>query len=397
MGSTLPTLGLHRGTNHKETIMSLSVVGGFEKQVKKLFRKKDIKTENFIFNLHSQFNFLIILVGILFITTMNYFNSNAITCLDDNSYVKNYCFLHGTSHIPAALQSKLSPDGSRCTAENYLKEPEKGERTTNYYIWLPFVLTICAIITKLPSLFWKNFFESGHMEKITNDCQAEKSDGAKIKKVLMESSLQINMYNINFAVSELLNFFALAINWMIINSLLGGKFGDYGTKAREYLTFTYDKELVDDLGPHNPMCNVFPTEVSCSVASGAATGGVNLDNTLCLLSNNVFNQYYFLIVWWWWVALFAVSALGLVYRVAQLAIPSLGRVRLVMAINKLPINEDTKRQLKDSQLNSRQVFFLSRLVDSLSTTQVERLLEDMHLDHVSSYPVNADKLTVVVD
>merc|ERR1719153_1193112 len=121
---------------------------------------------------------------------MNYFNSNAITCLDDNSYVKNYCFLHGTSHIPAALQSKLSPDGSRCTAENYLKEPEKGERTTNYYIWLPFVLTICAIITKLPSLFWKNFFESGHMEKITNDCQAEKSDGAKIKKVLMESSLQ---------------------------------------------------------------------------------------------------------------------------------------------------------------------------------------------------------------
>merc|ERR1712179_742086 len=193
------------------------------------------------------------------------------------------------------------------------------------------------------------------------------------------------MYNINFAVSELLNFFALAINWMIINSLLGGKFGDYGTKAREYLTFTYDKELVDDLGPHNPMCNVFPTEVSCSVASVAATGGVNLDNTLCLLSNNVFNQYYFLIVWWWWVALFAVSALGLVYRVAQLA------------INKLPINEDTKRQLKDSQLNSRQVFFLSRLVDSLGTTQVERLLEDMHLDHVSSYPVNADKLTVVVD
>merc|ERR1712083_534362 len=209
------------------------------------------------------------------------------------------------------------------------------------------------------------------------------------KKVLMESSLQINMYNINFAVSELLNFLALAINWMIINSLLGGKFGDYGTKAREYLTFTYDKELVDDLGPHNPMCNVFPTEVSCSVASGAATGGVNMDNTLCLLSNNVFNQYYFLIVWWWWVALLAVSALGLVYRVAQLAIPSLGRVRLVMAINKLPINEDTKRQLKDSQLNSRQVFFLSRLV--------ERLLEDMHLDYVSSYPFNAVNLTVVVD
>merc|ERR1712083_300921 len=102
-------------------------------------------------------------------------------------------------------------------------------------------------------------------------------------------------------------------------------------------------------------------------------------------SNNVFNQYYFLIVWWWWVALLAVSALGLVYREAQLAIPSLGRVRLVMAINKLPINEDTKRQLKDSQLNSRQVFFLSRLVDSLSTTQVERLLEDMHLDSARTW------------
>jgi len=377
--------------------MSLSVVGGFEKQVKKLFRKKDIKTENFIFNLHSQFNFLIILVGILFITTMNYFNSNAITCLADNSYVKNFCFLHGTSHIPKALQSKLSPDGSRCTAENYQEEAVKGERTTNYYIWLPFVLTICAIITKLPGLLWKNFFESGQMEKITNDCQAEKSDGAKIKKVLMESTLLINMYNLSFAFSEVLNFLALAINWMIINSLLGGKFSDYGTKAREYLTFTYDKELPGDMGPHNPMCNVFPTEVSCSVASGAVTGGANQDNTLCLLSNNVFNQYYFLIVWWWWVALFAVSALGLVYRLAQLAIPSLGRVRLGMAIDTLPINEVTKKQAKDSQLNSRQVFFLSRLVDSLGPTHVESLLDDMDLDNVCSYSVNADKLTVVID
>merc|ERR1711956_50464 len=87
MGLLPPLINTEKQTPN-ETIMSLSVVGGFEKQVKKLFRKKDIKTENFIFNLHSQFNFLIILVGILFITTMNYFNSNAITCLDDNSYVK---------------------------------------------------------------------------------------------------------------------------------------------------------------------------------------------------------------------------------------------------------------------------------------------------------------------
>merc|ERR1712119_176589 len=302
-----------------------------EKKLKDLFRVDKVLHDNFLFKLHHQANFAIILFGVAFILGMNYLNGNAIECKGGGDFEKQYCWLHGAGHI----DSKLSPQDIKCEAEQ----------------------------------------------------PADKID-ERFKKLKRKA----NKFHWAFFICELLNILSVVICFVILDTLFAGNFMEYGSNFA-----AYSRAGSEETKQTNPLCNLFPSVVSCKVLTGGASGNPDEDSILCLLSNNVFNQYYFLIVWWWWVALLAVSALGLVYRVAQLAIPSLGRVRLVMAINKLPINEDTKRQLKDSQLNSRQVFFLSRLVDSLSTAQVERLLEDMHLDHVSSYPVNADKLTVVVD
>merc|ERR1712080_382986 len=81
--------------------MSLSVVEGFHKQVKKIFQKDEIVLDNPIFKLHKTYNFVIITVGIIFITSQNYFSDSAITCVgkDSDSYVRNYCFLHGSINV----------------------------------------------------------------------------------------------------------------------------------------------------------------------------------------------------------------------------------------------------------------------------------------------------------
>merc|ERR1711879_566095 len=89
--------------------------------------------------------------------------------------------------------------------------------------------------------------------------------------------------------------------------------GDYGSKFAQYSgSADTETEAV------NPLCNVFPTVVSCNVRTGGASGNPDLTNILCLLSNNLFNQYYFLILWYWWVSLLTVSAVGLVYRLAEI-------------------------------------------------------------------------------
>merc|ERR1719291_47743 len=50
---------------------------------------------------------------------------------------------------------------------------------------------------------------------------------------------------------------------------------------------------------HDPMCELFPTEVSCLINWGAPTGGTNTENFLCTLQNNLFNQKFFFVLWCW--------------------------------------------------------------------------------------------------
>merc|ERR1712038_1665874 len=61
----------------------------------------------------------------------------------------------------------------------------------------------------------------------------------------------------------------------------------------------------------------------CDVASGGISGSADVRNKLCILSNNLFNQYYFLILWVRWVFLLLVSLLGLLNRMLQLCVPGI--------------------------------------------------------------------------
>merc|ERR1719151_324953 len=258
----------------------------------------------------------------------NYLNKDAMICHGGSSYINNFCFLHGSSHVPRALQAELSSTTS-CISEDEGGEDQDRVRTTHYYIWLPFVLAIIATMTKLPWILWKNVLERGLMKKLVADMDQDGSKTAeRILAVVKGRNSNSGIYNFGFAFCEFLNIVVVIVSMSILNALLNGEFASYGTNVQTYMSFVPNPNLFEQTAPANPMCHLFPTEVSCNVKSGAITGGANKDNVLCLLPNNVFYQYFFLILWWWYVVLLSISCVGLVFRLLQIFLPKFGRMQL---------------------------------------------------------------------
>merc|ERR1712186_101446 len=151
----LKTLLGSRMTENQE-IMD-NITGG--KKLKDLFRRDTVLHDNFLFKLHHQANFAVILFGVAFIFGMNYLNGNAIECKGGGDFDKQYCWLHGAGHI----ESKLHPTQIKCKADqNEMTADKKNdERHSHLYIWVPFVLTLCLAVIKAPRVLWKEACERG--------------------------------------------------------------------------------------------------------------------------------------------------------------------------------------------------------------------------------------------
>merc|ERR1712217_886548 len=86
---------------------------------------------------------------------------------------------------------------------------------------------------------------------------------SKFRKIRGRRSL---MYFISFAFCEILNILSVVACMASLNALLDGQYMTYGHAVQEFYANT--EEDRKSLKMVNPMCNVFPTEVSCDVASG---------------------------------------------------------------------------------------------------------------------------------
>ena len=138
-----------------------------------------------------------------------------------------------------------------------------------------------------------------------------------------------------------------------------------------FAAYSSSEKTAEDV---NPLCNLFPTVVSCTILSGGTTGNPDKDNILCLLSNNLFNQYYFLIIWYWWVVLLTASALGLVYRLA--GIFSQGVSKWVFVCKMEPHGQD-KLAARLVDLSSADYFLLGRICQNLKGSQIARVLQEV--------------------
>ena len=128
-------------------------------------------------------------------------------------------------------------------------------------------------------------------------------------------------------------------------------------QVMEYVTY-YGRSHV----MHDPMCELFPTEVACNINIGSTTGALDRTNFLCILGNNLFNQKYFFVLWLWWMFLLIVSVIGMVYRIARISFPSLSRYLLSRKIHGKSLVE-----LDQLRLNSGDAFVL----EVISTLPVE--------------------------
>ena len=159
-----------------------------------------------------------------------------------------------------------------------------------------------------------------------------------------------------------------------MNSLLVGKFWSYGADVSNYdSTELTSEELKSNpsLEKPNPMCSLFPKEVAYNLCIGSIGGGCN--DRSSILSNNLFNQYYFLILWFWWIFLLAISILGLIYRAAQMSIPSVSKT--VFQTYLTPYGLDyavAKLSLRPSDY-----FLLGRLAINVNVSTMEEVLNEL--------------------
>ena len=101
-------------------------------------------------------------------------------------------------------------------------------------------------------------------------------------------------------------------NWgKFPSTLFSGNFWYYGYDTVKYNMLSKAEQKVNV----DPMCNVFPTEVSCVIPNvGAAGGGQDL-NGMCVLSQNIINEKMYFVLWFWMVFLIMLFPICIVYRV----------------------------------------------------------------------------------
>ena len=289
-------------------------------QLKNLFKSDSVKHDNNLFRLHHQVNYFFVLVGVLFIFGQNHFGS-PIKCykVSLDPFTENYCWFHGSGHLPPGLSKRVSgcvADQRQFGGEARGREQEGDKRHTRYYLWLPFTLGLCLAIIKAPRVIWKHVGERGVMRSIL-DNDSPKEMAQRINELRHDGSCR---YFFSFLFCEVLNIVSIALCMATLDALLGGNFWDYGSKVHEFYSTSEDDRVSYALT--NPMCNVFPTEVSCLITSAGINGELEHKNHLCMLSNNMFNQYYFLILWIWWVFLFSLSIVCLIFRLMQFMVPA---------------------------------------------------------------------------
>ena len=71
----------------------------------------------------------------------------------------------------------------------------------------------------------------------------------------------------------------------------------------------------------DPLIYVFPRMTKCTFHKFGTSGEVEKHDALCLLPLNIVNEKVFLVLFFWYVALFFVSCVFVVYRLATVVLP----------------------------------------------------------------------------
>lgn len=199
-------------------------------------------------------------------------------------------------------------------------------------------------------------------------------------------------YHLGFAFCELLNLCMVLICFYLVNGLISTKNSKdtKDTTERNFIYYAinvktfYENQQSDNKtvreSLNNPMCMNFPTFINCEIHTGSIEGGVEPKSYLCVLPNNLWNQYYFLVLWIWWVFLITASMLGLVYRLAGIMVVSFSREVLNLYLTPMGMVAGKGLQIdpnRKEKILASDYFVLSRVVPNVKRSLLEELLKKM--------------------
>merc|ERR1719402_1229138 len=193
----------------------------------------------------------------------------------------------------------------------------------------------------------------------------------EIAKTFVKFRHAFCFYHKKFLAAEMLNAFCVALSIYISDVLLNQQFFTYGFRVIMYLNAgTHKVTKEDEYITHDPMCELFPTEVGCSLRYGATTGAVNRSDFPCILGGNLFNQKFFFILWLWWAFLLIATVVAIVYRLARIQSPFISWSML-------------KRHVPEQQVpthllfSSSDFFVLDRMAQNLDEDTMEKVLHEI--------------------
>merc|ERR1712227_509418 len=280
--------------------------------LKTLNIKKEVNKDNWVFRVATAGSYSVLIICIIIYGLTTYFG-NPIVCdarkdksggSNEREFSEAYCWLHGTDSF-----KDYRRDDQPCNVD-------KDQSKNLYYQWVAFMLLCYAILLRssgwlwstleggLMSIFYNEEYQGNRAlrmspEQIANFVNEE----GQIFKDKIEGSKPSKTYIWKFLGCELLALTMMVANFILTDSFLSYKFRYYGWNV---MAFYSEKDTSDTF---NPMCNAFPTKVSCNVGSFGSSGGNNSDNVMCILNQNIINEKIFLFLWFWFVAMFIILAI----------------------------------------------------------------------------------------
>jgi hypothetical protein len=120
-------------------------------------------------------------------------------------------------------------------------------------------------------MLWRRYLEHGVLKSVL----VNKNSAPAIAQAFLEFRLRYGRYQLDYALCEFLNLGSTVASIVITNLLLRRKFLWYGIDVAEYYLssapelsaaeYGYRRRYEQQKPLHDPMCELFPTEVACRI------------------------------------------------------------------------------------------------------------------------------------
>lgn len=331
----------------------------------RLTKKEFLEAENIISWLLYRLTASILATAGFLLNAKQFFG-DPINCIADftqQSYSDNYCWIHSTYTVQSDVTGK------------YFLEPGIGPyvmdkstvKNTKYYQWVWLFLMTQAAFCYLPRFFLKVCYNDNvanwtvKPKNESGEAQPPIPDICRIAKFLKKQKYHVRLFTFVYVCCELLDLVVVLVQMVVIDTFLGGAFGNYGWEALW----------------NNAMPRIFPKITMCTINIIGEGGATETEEAICLLPLNVVNEKLYLFLWFWLIFLAGCLLLNVVWRVVSLLLRPI-RERLLFNRCGLLCKEECNKI--SVRLTSCQWFRLYMLGNHLPLNSYKDLIRELAKD-----------------